>query len=69
MIRVYMPHQNLGCLGLMLGSWYCDLSLPTRDGFGWSGGLLRFYFRGPDGRRHWFYLPSCRHYADRKDMP
>lgn len=25
MFAIYMPHQNLGCLGVQLGSFYADL--------------------------------------------
>jgi hypothetical protein len=67
MIRILPPHRNLGCLGLVLNDRYVgDLSLPHREGWGWTWSrLLRIYFRGPDGRRHWLYLPGLYHRADR----
>lgn len=67
MISLIPPHRNLGAFALKIGSRYVgDLTLPFREGWGWSWGrLLRIYWRGHDGRRHWFYLPSFTHHSDR----
>ncbi len=64
-IRVYMPHQNLGCLGVSMYGKYADLSLPHREHFGWNwGGVLRLYWRW-NGKRRFLYLPSFRFMTSR----
>ncbi len=73
MFQIHMPHQNLNCLGISLfGRYMGDVSMPHRD-YGWGRvinwtRLIQIYWRGADGRRHWLYLPSFQHHADRKEV-
>lgn len=59
-MRIYFPHQNLGCFGVSLFGQYADVSLPHREKFGWTwGGLIRLYFRWA-GKRRYLMMPSFR---------
>lgn len=65
MFKIYMPHQNLGCLGFSVCGFYFDVTFPPREGWGWSwGGLVRVYWRWR-GLRHWLLLPGLHHRKDR----
>ncbi len=61
------PHKNCGALGIVLfGRYIGDITIPHREGFGstWKR-FIRIYWKERSGRRHWLYLPSFQHYADR----
>jgi len=56
MFEIYMPHQNLGCLGIRCGTFYADLY------FEW-GGRPRLYvnwFRKSKWTIGWFFARRWR---------
>lgn len=56
-VAVFMPWRNLGCLGLKVGSFYCDLyRRPWSARMPWLPGLF-VCFRG---RRAWVTVNGIR---------
>lgn len=58
MIRVYMPWNNLGCLGIRIGSLYADLyRRPYSRRLPWIPGLFIAY----KGTRRWISVNGIKH--------